>query len=188
MALEHKRCPFQFHGISPQNAPYYRPCVKLCPHTTKHEQRRTTATSGPMPAASTLPPPSACVRQQREEFGSHDFWRSREFLSESWRAAQTAAAAPLPSAAGLPLPSMLLLMGKREYPPPSFLFDAMTEGGVRKTMRRRREKGGRGIVCRSFGSSINRRGARMRADAVLKQAIEKIGCCGVFRDFSQGTF
>ena len=28
----------------------------------------------------------------------------------------------------------------------------------------------------------------MRADAVLKQAIEKIGCCGVFRDFSQGTF
>ena len=28
----------------------------------------------------------------------------------------------------------------------------------------------------------------MRADAVLKQAIEKIGCCGVFRDFRQGTF
>ena len=134
-----------------------------------------------------LLPSPVCVRQQREEFGSHDFWRSREFLSESWRAAQTAAAA-LPSAAGLPLPSMLLLMGKREYPPPSFLSDAMTEGGVGKTMRRREEKEGRGIVCRSFGSSINRRGARMRADAVLKQAIEKIGCCGVFRDFSQGTF
>ena len=52
----------------------------------------------------------------------------------------------------------------------------------------------RGIVCRSFGSSINRQAARMRADAVLElgfeesrggveERIEEIGCCGMFLDF-----
>ena len=74
-----------------------------------------------------FPLASACVRQQRKEFGSHDFWRSREFLSESWRAAQTAAAAsPSPSslsAAAAEERLSMLLMGKREYPPLAlFLF------------------------------------------------------------------